>query len=68
MALHWGNLQWVICVAIGAGTWRYMPLAVVRLVITFTHNKQRVCQCLEILRLARRDAPSIDSYLGKDVK
>jgi hypothetical protein len=41
-----------------------VPLAIVRLVAAFTSNETRHKQCMEVLRLARRDAAHIPSYVS----
>jgi hypothetical protein len=63
MVPHWEYLRWIVYMGAALGTWRYLPLTIVRLVAAFTHNKQRHRQCMEVLRLARRDAGSMPSYL-----
>jgi len=57
-------LRWVAYVVTALGTWRFMPLAIVRLVAAFTRNQTRHRQCMEVLRLARRDAAHIPSYIS----
>jgi hypothetical protein len=63
VAPQWQYLQWMAYVGAGFGVWRYLPLTVVRLVAAFTHDDQRHRQCMEVLRLARRDVSSIPTYL-----
>jgi hypothetical protein len=63
MAQHWEYLNWGAYVVAALGAWRYMPLAIVRLVAAFTHEETRHKQCMEVLRLARHDAAHIPSYL-----
>ena len=60
---HWEYLRWMAYVGAALGAWRYLPLTIIRLVAAFTHNERRHKQCMEVLRLARRDASSIPSYL-----
>jgi hypothetical protein len=57
-------LQWAGYAVAGVGIWRFLPLAVIRLVAAFTHNEQRHKQCMEVLRLTRRDASSIPTYVS----
>jgi hypothetical protein len=66
LTAHSQYFFWVVYVA-GGGliTWRYAPLTLVRLVGAFTTNPQRHRQCAEILRLARKDAASIPSYVSE---
>lgn len=59
-------LPWAVYVLGGIGIWRYLPLAVIRLVAAFTRDEQRHRRCVEVLRLARRDASRIPSYLPGD--
>ena len=63
MAAYPEYLRWGVYVVAALGAWRYMPLTVVRLVAAFTRNQTRHKQCMEVLRLARRDAARIPSYL-----
>jgi hypothetical protein len=61
---HCGEyLQWAGYALSAVGTWRFLPLAVVRLTAAFTPNEMRFRQCLEVLRLSRRDAAQIASYV-----
>jgi hypothetical protein len=64
MALYWEYLRWSAYVAAAIGAWRYVPLTIVRFVAAFTRNETRHRQCMEVLRLARRDAASIPSYVS----
>jgi hypothetical protein len=63
-APYWEYAHWVGYVAVGISIWR-LPLGVIRLVVAFTNNRQRHKQCMEVLRLARRDASSIPTYLAE---
>ena len=67
VAPYWEYLHWVGYAVAGVGVWRYIPLAVVRFVAAFTHDEQRARQCMEVLRLARRDASRIPTYLSDDL-
>jgi hypothetical protein len=64
MAAYVEYLRWGAYMAAAIGAWRFMPLAIVRLVAAFTGNETRHKQCMEVLRLARRDAASIPSYVS----
>jgi hypothetical protein len=57
-------LQWVAYVLSAVGGLRFLPLAVVRLTAAFTGNEARHRQCLEVIRLARRDAAQIPTYVS----
>jgi hypothetical protein len=57
-------LRWSAYMAAAVGAWRFLPLAIVRLVAAFTSNDTRHRQCMEVLRLARRDAADIPSYVS----
>lgn len=54
-------LKWGAYMAAALGAWRFVPLTIVRLVAAFTRDEQRHRRCMEVLRLARRDAASISS-------
>ena len=60
---YWEYAHWVGYAVVGIGIWRYLPLGVIRLVAAFTKNRQRHKQCMEVLRLARRDASRLPTYL-----
>jgi hypothetical protein len=63
MTPYWPYLHWMAYVSAGMVAWRYLPLTVVRLVAAFTRDRQRHKQCMEVLRLAHRDASNISSFL-----
>ena len=64
MAAHYVEfLPWAGYALAGIGGWRYIPLAVVRLTAAFTSNEMRHRRCMEVLRLTRRDAAQIPTYL-----
>ena len=65
MAPYWEYLRWAAYVATAVSVWRILPLALVRLVAAFTRNEKRHRQCMEVLRLSRRDAAHIPSYLSE---
>ena len=60
---YWEYLPWAGCAAMAVGIWRYAPLALVRLVAAFTNDEERHRRCMEVLRLARRDASNLPTYL-----
>ena len=62
MAAYWEYLRWGMFVAGALGAWRYLPLTIVRLVAAFTRSETRPKQCMEVLRLARRDAAEIPPF------
>jgi hypothetical protein len=60
---HWEYLRWVVYAGGAMGVWRYLPLTVIRLAAAFTKDECRHRRCMEVLRLARRDASHIPSYV-----
>jgi hypothetical protein len=46
-----------------AAAWRYMPRAFLMLVGGLTAKPQRSKQCAEMIRLSRKDAKDLQSYL-----
>jgi hypothetical protein len=50
--------QWVAYAVAAFSAWQFIPLSVIRLVAAFTTNEQRHKQCMEVLRLAQKDAPN----------
>jgi hypothetical protein len=62
MTPYWNYLHLVVYLSAGIGVCRYLPLPIVRLVAGLTHNEQRHRQCMEVLRLARKDAFAIPPY------
>ena len=64
MAAYLEYLRWGAYVAAALGAWRFMPLVIVRLVAAFTKSDTRHRQCMEVLRLARRDAADIPPYIS----
>ena len=61
---HWIYVLWAVNALIGVATWRNATLAIVRLVCALTKDPDRAARCAEILRLARKDAKDLRSYLG----
>jgi hypothetical protein len=60
---YWESLRWGAYIAAAAATWRFLPLAVVQMVAAFTRDETRSRQCMEVLRLSRRDLRRVPSYL-----
>lgn len=61
---HWMYVLWAVNTLIGVATWRNATLAIVRLVLALTKDRDRAARCAEILRLARKDAKDLPSYLA----
>jgi hypothetical protein len=64
MAAYSEYLRWGAYIVAALGAWRFMPLAIIRLMAAFTRSETRHKQCMEVLRLARRDAERIPSYVS----
>ena len=60
---HWEYIVWAASGPAGFATWRYVPRAFLMLVGGLTKDPQRSKQCAEMLRLQRKDAKDIRSYL-----
>jgi hypothetical protein len=60
---HWVYLFSAANGLVGLVTWRNLPLTIVRLVGALTRDPERSKRCAEILRLARKDAKDLPSYL-----
>jgi hypothetical protein len=61
-AYYFEYFQWVGYAVAGVGAWRFFPLTIIRLVAAFTNDEKRHRQCMEVLRLARRDVSGIPPY------
>ena len=61
--LYWIYILWAVNALIGVATRRNATLAIVRLVCVLTKDPDRAVRCAEILRLARKDAKDLPSYL-----
>jgi hypothetical protein len=61
---HWIYILWAVNALIGVATRRNATLAIVRLVCALTRDPDRAARCAEILRLARKDAKDLHSYLA----
>lgn len=59
----WIYVLWAVNALVGVATWRNATLAVVQLVGALTKDPDRAARCAEILRLARKDAKELTSYL-----
>jgi hypothetical protein len=60
---HW---EYIVCAVggpAGLATWRYAPRAFLMIVGGLTKDLQRSKQCAEMLRLQRKDAKELSSYL-----
>jgi len=60
---HWEYIIWAVNALVGCATWRNIPLAVIRVTGALTKDPERAKRCAEILRLARKDAQDLPSYL-----
>jgi hypothetical protein len=61
---HWEYVVWAGSSPVGlVAIWRYAPRAFLMLVGGLTKDPQRSKQCAEMLRLQRKDASNIQSYL-----
>jgi hypothetical protein len=60
---HWIYILWAVNALIGVATRRNATLAIVRLLCVLTKDPDRAVRCAEILRLARKDAKDLPSYL-----
>lgn len=59
---HWQYFLWAGYFSAALGVLRFLPLAIVRLAAAFTRDETRHRQCMEVLRLTRRDAARIPPY------
>ena len=64
MAVYWQHLGWMAYAAAGITVWRFIPLAVLRLVAAFTRDDRRHRQCMEVLALSRRHAAATPRCLA----
>jgi hypothetical protein len=60
---HWDYILWVAIGPTGLALWRYAPRAFLMLVGGLTKDPQRSKQCAEMLRLQRKDAKDLPSYM-----
>jgi hypothetical protein len=60
---HWEYIVSAISGPLGLAAWRYAPRAFLMMVGGLTRDPQRSRQCAEMVRLSRKDAKDIRSYL-----
>jgi hypothetical protein len=60
---HWMYVFSAVGGPVGFAAWRYAPRAFLMLVGGLTRDPQRSRQCAEMLRLQRKDAKELPSYL-----
>jgi hypothetical protein len=60
---HWVYIFSAVSGPLGLAAWRYAPRAFLMLAGGLTKDPQRSKQCAEMLRLQRKDAKDIRSYL-----
>jgi hypothetical protein len=60
---HWVYILSAATGPLGLAAWRYAPRAFLMLMGGLTTNPQRSKQCAEMLRLQRKDAKDLQSYL-----
>ena len=66
---HWQYILWGLGGPAGfAAACRYIPRAFLMLVGGLTKNPQRSKQCAEMVRLSRKDAKELPSYLVESSK
>lgn len=64
--VHWVYLLLtVIGAPVGMVAWRYAPRAFLMLVGGLTKDPERSRQCAEMVRLSRKDAKELPSYLSR---
>lgn len=69
MMVHYGDyLPWVAYLTSAIAAWRFLPVTIARLVGALTRDETRHRRCMEVLRLARRDAASIQGYTSQYVQ
>ena len=68
MASHVQYLQWAGYVGLGLAALRQLVLIIIRLIAVFSGTEQVSLRCFEVIRLCRRDAARIPSYLSEPSK
>lgn len=68
MASHVQYLQWAGCAGLGLAALRQLVLITIRLIAIFSGSEQVSLRSFEIIRLCRRDAARIPSYLSEPSK
>lgn len=63
MVHYWDYLRAAGAVLGTAGAWRFLALPVYRYVAVFSRRTDRRRYALEVLRLARKDAANLPSYV-----
>jgi hypothetical protein len=63
---HWLYFLYAANALVGAFSWKHLPLTVIRLVGALTKDPERSKRCAEMLRLSRKDAKNLPSYLLDD--
>jgi hypothetical protein len=61
---HWLYVFAAASGPLGFSAWRYGPRMILVLVGALTKDGQRFMQCAEMVRLMRKDAKDISSYIG----
>lgn len=61
---HWIYILWAANALVGVAAWPRATLAIARLVLLKTSDPDRAARAAEILRLARKDAKDLPSYLA----
>jgi hypothetical protein len=61
---HWIYILWAANALVGVAVWPRATLAIARLVLLKTSDPDRAARAAEILRLARKDAKDLPSYLA----
>ena len=62
---HWEYILPAVSGPLGLAAWRYAPRAFLMMVGGLTKNSQRSKQCAEMVRLSRKDAKDLPSYLAE---
>ncbi len=63
---HWEYILSAVGGPLGLAAWRYAPRAFLMMVGGLTKDLQRSKQCAEMIRLSRKDAKELPSYLVED--
>jgi hypothetical protein len=66
--IHWVYVLSAMSGPLGLGAWRYAPRAFLMLVGGLTKDPRRSKQCAEMLRLQRKDAKDLPSYLTEPLE
>jgi hypothetical protein len=60
---HWEYILPAVSGPLGFAAWRYAPRAFLMMIGGLTKDPQRCKQCAEMVRLSRKDAKDLPSYL-----